>query len=273
MITRLEARNPQGSLLSLPLDEVNNGLIVAGIEGLEPVKATLVSSNFANLDGAQYQSSRRETRIITIKFELEIDYGPQSAQALRTRLYPYFMPKSLVHLRFIRTDGLDADISGRVESFEAPLFTEAPAFNISITCFDPDFTHEVPVDFAGETTAGASEVVLNYEGTIETGFLFTLPVDRDISSFTIYHRPPDGTLRILDYENPMVAGDVLRINTEVGSKGVYLTHLNVEKSVLWAMAPQSHWLELQPGANHLRVYAEGIAIPYTIRYTNKYGGL
>lgn len=273
MITRLEARNPQGSLLALPLDEITKGLIVSGIEGLDPVKATLVSSSFAALDGAQYQSSRREPRTIIIKFELEVDYGPQSAQALRSLLYPYFMPKSHVNLRFIRTDGLDADISGRVESFDAPLFTEVPAVNISITCFNPDFTHETPFIYSGGTTAGTSETMLNYEGTIETGFLFTLLVNRNISAFTIYHRAPDGTLRTLDYQNPMVANDVLKINTVSGEKSVVLTNLGVDRPVLWAMSPQSSWLELQPGENYIRVYAEGLEIPYNIRYIVKYGGL
>ena len=43
MITMIQAINAQGELLSLPLDDISNGFSVEDIDGLDPVKATIVS--------------------------------------------------------------------------------------------------------------------------------------------------------------------------------------------------------------------------------------
>jgi hypothetical protein len=273
MLTMVEVRTAQGDLLNLPLADASSGLIVDSIEGLDPVKATIVSSSFANLDGAQYHSSRRETRNITLRIALEPDYVETSVQDLRHRLYSFFMPKSVANLRFIMSDGQMYDITGRVESLETALFSKEPAVDISLLCFDPDFYDPVSLSVAGSTTSTVARITIDYEGSIETGILFTLNVNRTLSEFTIYHNPPDGSLVSLDFAGPLVAGDVLRISTVAGNKGVTLTHLGVETSMLYAISPQSKWIELLPGQNLIRVYATGAAIPYTIEYTDKYGGL
>jgi hypothetical protein len=119
-----------------------------------------------------------------------------------------------------------------------------------------------------------TESVLTYDGTVDTGVLFTLRPDRAVDAFTIYYRPPDQTLHTVDFSYPMVAGDILQISSVLGSKYVTLTHGGVESSVLYAVTPQSDWLTLQPGDSSIRVYADwSFLIPYSIEYTNKYGGL
>jgi hypothetical protein len=35
----------------------------------------------------------------------------------------------------------------------------------------------------------------------------------------------------------------------------------------------STWINFFPGTNYIRVYADGAAIPFTIEYTTKLGGL
>ncbi len=56
MLIKVEARTSSGALLILPLDDVSSGYVVEEIEGLDPVKATLVSSSFAQADGEQYHT-------------------------------------------------------------------------------------------------------------------------------------------------------------------------------------------------------------------------
>lgn len=101
MITMIEARNVQGSLLGLGVDDISDGYILEDVDGLHPVKATIVSSSFANLDKQEYQSARRESRDITITIGLEPDYVTNTVSELRKRLYAYFMPKSPVKLRLV----------------------------------------------------------------------------------------------------------------------------------------------------------------------------
>lgn len=277
MLNRVEASNSQGAMLSLPLEDISGGYVIEEINGLDPVKATLVSSSFANRDGSQYQSSRREDRNITLRIGLEPDYVSSNVQGLRKGLYRVFMPKTEVKLRFHMTDGV-VDIWGRVESLETALFTQEPAVDISIICFDPDFIDPTPVEVPWSTTDStvdpATLLTINYLGTIETGIELVMNLNRSLNEFTIYHRLPDNSLQILEFAAPLVAGDVLTLSTISGAKGATLSRAGIVSSLLYGISPQSKWIELVgPGENYIRVYAGGAAIPLTIKYSNRYGGL
>ncbi len=274
MLTKVEVRTPQGNLLSLSLDEILNGYIVEEITGLDPVKATLVSSGFATLDGEQYQSAKREKRNIVITLGLEPDYTlDQTVRELRSALYGFFMPKFPVSLRFFTADDLEVDIAGVVESCEAAMFTQEPQTIVSIVNFDPDFLAVAPTVFEGETVADATEELIEYNGTVDTGMKLTLHVDRSVSEFTLYHRVPDGSTRTLQFAANLVVGDELTISTVRGDKYATLVRTGTSSSVLFAVSPQSNWTELVPGDNNIRVYAEGDPIPYDITYTTRYGAL
>lgn len=274
MITAVDIRNPQGSVLPLALGNPYNGLVVKDIDGLDPVKATIVTSSFAGLDGTQYHTSHRDQRNIVIHLDLRPEYGSMPVSQLRKQvLYKFFMPKMPIDMTFHQSDGPDVIISGRVETCGAPQFTKTPAVDISIICFDSDFIDPAPVSIPGLTVSNNIESLVTYNGDVETGIQFTLNVNRDLGEFTIYHRPPDGSLRSSDVAAPMMAGDVLRISTVSGSKSVVLTRGGVDLPFLYAWSPQANWIELGEGDNHIRVYAEGAPVPYSISYINRYGGL
>lgn len=277
MMTKVEARNLAGTLLTLLLDDVTNGYIVEDIDGLDPVKATLVSSSYAKKDGVQYQSARREARYINLKIGIEpSDYEFQNVRGLRNALYGWFMPKSKVNLRFYDTSLLVVDINGVVESFESKLFAKEPYVNITVMCEDPDFIEvepDNPVELSGNTVADSTEFFIQYKGTVDTGFVFELNLNRSLTDFTIYHRPPDGSSRALDFSASLISGDVLTISTVSGDKYVTLTRSGVTSSLLYGRSPESDWITLQPGFNYLRVYATGSPIPFDITYINRYGGL
>lgn len=282
LLKALTVTNSQGSVLDLPVDDPSSVFKVNKIEGLDPVKATLVSSSFANMDGEQYHSSRREARNIKVSLGLRPDYTSMDAKGLRDILYPYFMPKTESLLTFHMFDrfatdfllqALNLDIYGRVETFDAALFTKEPTVDISLMCFNPDFYDPNKVTFNGMTVADLTDTILSYDGSVDTGVVFTLRPDRDVDEFTIFHRPSDQTLKTIDFAAPLVAGDVLAISSVFGSKSVVLTHAGVELSLLYGLSPQAAWLNLQPGDNSIRVYANGAPVPFTIEYTNKYGGL
>lgn len=274
MIVLLEVTNSQGSVLALPLDDPSNGFVISEIEGLDPVKATITSSSFAKQDGTQYQSSKRESRNIVLSLEFKPEYAAVPVRTLRQNLYDFFMPKSEVSFRFYDDDGLEVDISGRVEDFQSKLFVKKPKVDISIICFDPDFIDQTPVVVPGQTVADTTESLIHYDGSVETGFTFVLSVDRALTEFTLYHRPPNGDLHSMEFANvPLSAGDVLTISTISGAKGATLTRAGVDSSVLYGVSPQANWAELIKGDNHIRVAASGAAIPYTITYLNRYGGL
>lgn len=282
MLTKLEVVNSRGSVLDLPLSDENNAFFVQMVEGLDPVAASLVSSSFANLDGAQYNSSRREPRNIKLQLGFNPDYVLSSVRTLRRQLYDFFMPKTEVKMRFHWFDEFDTniitqnklvEIMARIESTPTPLFVKDPVADISFVCFDPDFIVPEPVVVNGNTVADATEILVSYDGSVETGILLTLNVNRALPSFTVYHRPPDDTLRMIDFTEPLEDLDTLKISTVVGSKYATRTRLGVDSPLLYGITPQSNWLELQPGDNYFRVYAPGAAVPYSLQYITRHGGL
>lgn len=273
MLNKVEARTDQGALLSLPFDDISGGYLVQGIDGLDPVPANIVSTSFARLDGEQYQSARREKRNLILKLGLQPDYTTQTVRELRNNLYRFFMPRQNSNFRFYTDDFPTVDISGRIETFDCPLFVKDPIATISVLCFDPDFYEPIEVEVSGSTTAGTTMGTIDYQGTVDTGIVFTLNVDRTLSGFTIYHQPEGEQVRTLVVVGSFIAGDVVEISTVPGNKYANLTRGSVITSILYTVSPYSDWTHLQSGLNDLRVYAEGAAIPYTIRYTNKHGGL
>lgn len=273
-ITKVEVRTLLGELLTLTLENPTNGYLVEDILGLDPVKATISSSTFANFPGAKFEASRREIRNILIKLKLEPNYTlSQTARQLRTDLYDFFQSDTEVSLRFFMTDGLTVDIAGRVESCDAPPFSQEPRAAVSIMCFNPDFLALTPVVVSEDTVATLTEFHINYPGNIPTGFTFVMNVNRTLGEFTIYQRPADNVLRTFDFEASLVSGDILTISTVDGSKGVTLNRAGTLSSLLYGKSPQSTWLKLMKGDNRFRVYATGAAIPFTITYTSRYGGL
>lgn len=275
MLTHVEVRSDYGTVLTLPMQDITDGFIVEEIEGLDPVPATLVSSSFAQLDGEQFQSAKREKRVLLFKLALAPDFVNMTVQDLRNILYRFFMPKTRVRLRFFSLDHPTVDIEGRVEKFVAPKFQEEPTAGITIVCFNSDFVDLSSVVIPGSSTAGATEVTHNYLGTVETGFLFTLNPNRNVTDFTLYNRAASDELMALDFEiaTPIGVGDKLEISTTPGNKYAQVTRGTTVSSILYGVSPRSNWVQLQPGLNRLRVFAEGAAVPYTIAYTPKYGGL
>jgi hypothetical protein len=170
-------------------------------------------------------------------------------------------------------DDPNVNISGIVESFDAPLFTQDPTVSVSILCFDPDFYDPNIITYNGSTVATVTNTILTYDGTIEAGVVFSLFVNRTISDFTIYNVPPDGVERSMPFVTELVAGDVLEVSTVPGNKYVVLHRGGSDYSLLYSLSAYADWIQLFPGDNLLRVSVSGAAIPYTLQYLNKYGGL
>lgn len=272
MLTQVEVRNAAGTLLTLVLDDISDGYVLKDVDGLDPVKATITSSSFANLDGVQFQNAKREARNLIFKIGFEPDFVTTTTRGLRNGLYKWFMPKTLVSMRFFDSEGPTVETVGRVEDFAAPLFVKEPGTDISILCDDPDFVELTPVTGSGNTVSTSTEFLVAYEASAETGIKFTLNVNRSLSEFTIYHRTPDNQVRQIDFDGSLVNLDVVEIDTNVGQKGATLTRSGVQSSVLYGISNET-WFQLQEGDNYFRFYATGAAIPFDYEFTKRHGGL
>lgn len=282
LLEKLDILNAMGSTLTLPLEKDTKGFFVRDVKGLGPVKATLTSSTVASLDGAWFSSGRREPRNLLIKLGLDPDYSLYSAHDLRNELYDYLMPntEAKVKLRMYdhRKTGyldqyLNVEIDVRVESLELDMFTRDPSVDISLIAYRPEFVDPENTIFEGVTTDTLDEELLDYQGTINTGVLFTIFPNRALREFTIYHIPPNQKLYKVYYTQELEDSTTLEISSIPGNKYVRRYTNGIESNRLPFLAPQSDWLTLMPADNKIRVYAEGAPVPYTIEYQNKYGGL
>lgn len=275
MLTKVEVTNRRGNVLTLVMEEDDSPYQVDSIDGLEPVKATLSSSSYAGDDGEIFQSAKRGARNITIKLGLDPDFVDHTYTSLRQGLYSYFMPKSQIKLRFYLDTGLYVDINGVVEDFSSPLFEQDPTVDISIMCYLPDFIDPRIVSVDGFTVDDSDTIELDYPGigTVETGTVVTLNLNRALTNFTIYNIDEGGNITQLDFTGDLLDNDVLVVSSLKGAKGITLTRTGVSSSYLYGRSPQSDWIELDGGANNFRIYAPGDPIPYVLEYTVRYGGL
>jgi hypothetical protein len=274
----MEVTTSQGALLTLQLGDESTGIDILDITGLDPVKATIVSSSFANQDGAIYQSSRRDTRNIVMKLGLDPDPAVTDVLTLRRYVYSFFRPKSQVTLKFYVDDADDTvedgyQISGVVESCESEMFTQTPEVDISIINFDPDFIDPNPVTVTGMTTADTDATYFPYAGTVETGITLTLNINQSLTEFSLYYVDGSQATWTMDVAYPFVAGDLVTISTVPGSKFAQLTRAGVTTSILYAVSPQSVWAQLAPGDNWFRLFASGTSNPGSIAYSKRFGEL
>lgn len=273
LLTRVDIVTSQGSVLSLPLEDTSFGYIVKDVSGLDPVKATISSSKFAQIDGGTYQASSLDNRNVKLTLGYAPDFVENDIRNLRNYLYRYVMPKSLVTLKFYIDNVLFASVDGVVETCETPLFSSDPEVEISVLCFSPDFVAPESVLVNGSTTATGVETLVTYPGSMPAGVRLRLSVDRALSEFSLHNRSPNGDIQTLEYVGALLAGDVIEIDTFVGAKKAILRRSNNDTSALYRVSPGSTWVQMLPGVNHLRVSATGVAIPYTISYTARHGGL
>lgn len=273
MLVKIDATTRRGNALSFEVFENDSGFQIAEIEGIEPVKANLVATSFAGMDGEQFQSATRGPRNIKIKLELEPDFVTDTYYSLRQELYKVFMPKATIALRFHLSSGLYLDIDAVVEEITPEFSSVDVPIDISLMCYKPDFVDPRRVVLPGMTVATTETMHIDYPGNVEAGTVITLNVNRTIGDFSISNTNEEGFTSKLDFSYPLIAGDVLVISSLKGNKGISLTRSGVQKSLLYGRSSQSGWIEFIQGINQFKIYALGDPIPYQLEYLVRYGGL
>lgn len=271
-LTTLSVVSSSGETLNFHIG-ASTGYQLEDVRGLDPVKADISSSSFGQHDGSQYQSSRRGERNIVMLIGLVPDFVTNTVQSLRLDLARLLMPKRPVTLRMIDSDGSVVSIAGRVESFEAPLFTRTPKADISIICFDPDFKSHALTTKTGSSVTDITNTAIQYDGSVDTGFLFEMTVNRATNELALVLVNSMGETQRVDFAMALSAGDKIEIGSNFGEKGVWVTKDGLRTPALYTITPNSNFLVLSPGVNQFRVQMAGAAIPWSIKYYERYGSL
>jgi hypothetical protein len=277
MIEKIEIRTVYGTKLTLTMYQPTNGLLIKKVTGLDPTKSNIVTTSFPRLAGTKRQSSRRESRDLGIKLGFAPNYSSRTVDSLRNQLYGFFMTGMQVEVRFYMRNGLVVNVDGEVETFDSPRDVQEPEATIGIYCFDPDFRYIESQYLIGTTTVDTTTtnfIEPLYSGTVDTGFKFLMSLTRDHNSgLQLRVRGNDGIVQTMDFDAPLLNGDVLEISTISGAKGAWVNRGSSRFSVLYGISPYAYYPVLLPGLNRIRVVAAGSAQSYIIEYASKYGGI
>lgn len=285
MLTAVEVDDYQGNTYTLPIDHYGNNteIFVKEILGLDPVKANIVTSKYAKIDGVRYQASNREARNIVIKVGITPYFGNHTVEENRKTLYQHFMPKKLVKLNLYVDGGIHSFTEGVVESCETNLFVEEPEMLISILCFDPDFTavfevneDGLTVDIAsiGSSNHGLMDYNIWNNGDVPVGYVAYVNVDYPCSGFVLSNTRPNSSEERLTVNYDFLLYDVVEVSVMPNRKTITLFRGTEVINIMSALALNSKWGLLYPGVNHYRVECDStIGNIWNLTYIPKFGGM
>ena len=270
MLEYINAINPMGDVVTLPIGETLNGFYVSDVQGLDPSNADLVYSDYAGIDGSKFESSRKKSRDISISIEYDPDFIETTPETSRKFLWKHFMTGSNVTLHFVFSGGETKVIEGQVETFSGDRFTDAPRAKINIVCPRVYFYSLEPVTFSGTSVSNNSTTNVEYKGNAPTGFLLEIdvPKGRQINLIQVTTEHSDEKYQ-LEFVTKLTDADVVRINTVPGNKTVIVNRLGIDLPMLGYVSPTSRWPLLFPGSNKFRVNISGAAVPYTVTYLER----
>lgn len=255
----LRIENTKRNEITLTQNESNYQVI--DVEGLAPPKAQLYTNAVANMDGEKFKSSKLDMRnlVLTIKINGDVETN-------RINLYKYFGAGKWCKV-YYKNGSRDVFIEGYVETINCPLFTINQQMQISIVCPTPYFKSvdiiytDISVVIArftfpfsiAESGVIISQLIPNKvttvmnDGEFETSFEIVMRALADkISTPTIYNVD---TGEYLSVDVVLNKGDVLRVNTNKGSKSIIKIVDGVETNIINYLANGSTWLQLDAGAN------------------------
>lgn len=293
MINKLTVKNYLGESLTLDLfNPYATGLAITDIDGIGASKADINTTEIAMYDGSIFNSSRVESRDITLTLGI-IGTDDKSIEECRALIYKFFPIKRATRLIF-DTDTRLISIDCYVESNDPTIFSTSKSSyesaKISLVCPDPyfvlsdgseDIWHEtlfsgVVPKFSFEFPNGESGSELNvfgeyvqrlistvfYEGDSEIGVKIVIHALGEFKNLTIYNTITRERM-IIDTDKmatisggKIQTGDVITINTQKGEKSFSLLREGTTYNLLNCMKKGSDWFTLSKGDNLFSFTAE-----------------
>lgn len=257
---------------------------VLKVEGLTPATASVNSSRTAGEDGSQINGAHIPYRNIVIYLSIK-----EPVEQNRQKLYTLFRVKKMCTLHY-NSKTRNVKIKGVVESFLDDIYSKKQKAQISIICPNPflenntgDYvsfsetsnTFEFPFSISAEgiefgTISRKVEQIID-AGDIDTGAIFHLNIDGNVSEPTIYNLT---TQEYFSLTGSFVSGDEIVINTQKGQKSVYLLRDGEKINILGNRARGSTWIQLVSGQNLISFSVEGREhISLAVEFTKKYEGV
>lgn len=279
------------------------GLIIKGIEGLGAGVSDIHQSDRASMDGNVFNGARLGARNIVFSMGFGNRLDPETGREISYAITPI---KEKITMKFVTTRKTVL-IDGYVESNEPEIFTNEPAFQVSVLCVeDPYFRSpldervitrlygfdqkfEFPFSNESLTTPRLNlgeylldnYVDLRYEGTVRTGVTIRFIFIGDGKNPAIMNERTGQSMRIDTAKvatisgAPVKAGDIIEVHTIRGSKYVHLIRDGKRINIINALSRTSGWIEVRPGINPISVYTDTADMQFQteIWHDNLYQGL
>ena len=252
-------QNANGEVMLLTNDEAKYQVL--SIQGLNPPQAQINTTAIVGLDGAKFNSSKLDTRNIVINIKINGD-----VEANRLALYRYFITKKWCRF-YYSNESRNVYIDGYVDNVECDYFTNNEIAQISIICPDPYFkalteiitevsdvlalftfpfsiNEDHPIPFSQYEDTPTARIYNDCDG--DTGVVIKIQVNTNVSMINI---EKVNTGEYIQLEDSFLTGDVITINTNIGSKGITLLRGTTTTNILSKMALSSTFFEINPGYN------------------------
>lgn len=251
--------NANGELLELTGHETQYQ--VMSIRGLNPPNAQINLSTVVGMDGANFNSSKLETRNIVIMLRLNGD-----VESNRLLLYSIVQTKELCTF-YYQNDSRDVYIEGYVDSVECDYFNMSEVMQISIICPQPyfkaldeiidDISKVIPqFTFPFSINIGEPVVISSLDAqrvtnvqnvsASQTGVIVEITFEDSASEVKIQNTE---TGEFIELEYSFLAGDVVTINTNKGQKKISLVRDGGTSNIFPALQSGSTFFQLNTGDN------------------------
>lgn len=265
----------------------SDGLFLTKVDGLTPVDQTINTKEQVG-DGDYFVGKRRGKRNIVLYIGMES--RGFDVEAARDKLYGYFHSDQSILIRLEFDNRPSVVIEAYPESHDGDRFVQDLEVQLSLICPRPNFvdptlqtpsglTTQFPdwVDIVnlGKESVGFQVQITPNVGAVELGHLvYETAVESDTPGVFVTHH----TLNIeAVYDVDIAAGEVLILDSRVGSKSVYLFNpsTGAKRNAMRGIQNSDRWPILHPGVNKFRIANPGTSVDrvWNMVFQYEYGGV
>lgn len=226
--------------------------VVKSITGLEPPDRTPAIAQTAS--GGSFQGIQTEDREIVLLIGLEPDWDAGETPAfLRNNLYTMMYGGYDPYVDFQLNAGIFplAHQRGYLSKFEAAIFDQNPAVQLTFTMLNPLFKGMSQIKYDPTELNEKNPNVYN-PATAETGFQFAVKFTDDLNGW--YIKQSENQSVGMVFNQQFHDGDILTVNTIEGKRYIHLKpHRKKVQNKMGILSGSSEWIQLHPGNNHFVV--------------------
>lgn len=274
------------------------GLAIESVKGLEPAKADIKTTEIVTMDGSIFNNARTSKRNIVFKFIFLDAPTIEETRERCYRYFPVKEKitikivtdrKTLQTIGYVESNEVTIFSKGNSKSSNkvefksgsqvsvicpSSYFSDAEPTTTELTCMDKtfDFPSGSLIDYSDDekiknitsdpiefgSIKNKREMVINYSGEIDTGFLLNIHLLGPVGNLILYDLTTNETMTIytdlicyyLGYSQ-LQSGDDIYISTVKGNKYIYFSRNCMSYNIMSCIDINSDWFQLRRGYNRL----------------------